>query len=61
MKCAKALHKVSQERTEFMKYLPDADVLLAELSYELIPAAYHAEKLIRDAKRPANPESLIVA
>ena len=31
-------------------YLPDAEVLLAELSYELIPAAYHAEKLIRDAK-----------
>ena len=23
--------------------LPDAEVLLAELSYELIPAAYHAE------------------
>lgn len=32
------------------KALPDAEVLLAELSYELIPAAYHAEKLIRDAK-----------
>ena len=30
--------------------LPDAEVLLAELSYELIPAAYHVEKLIRDAK-----------
>lgn len=30
--------------------LPDAEVLLAELSYELIPAAYHAEKLIRDVK-----------
>lgn len=30
--------------------LPDAEVLLAELSYELIPAAYHTEKLIRDAK-----------
>lgn len=30
--------------------LPDAEVLLAEMSYELIPAAYHAEKLIRDAK-----------
>ena len=29
--------------------LPDAEVLLAEMSYELIPAAYHAEKLIRDA------------
>lgn len=30
--------------------LPDAEVLLAEMSYELIPAAYHAEKLIRDVK-----------
>jgi len=30
--------------------LPDAEVLLAELSYELIPASYHAEKLIRDVK-----------
>lgn len=32
------------------KYLPDAEVLLAELSYELIPSVDHAEKLIRDAK-----------
>jgi len=32
------------------KYLPDAEVLLAELSYELVPAVEHAEKLIRDAK-----------
>ena len=32
------------------RYLPDAEVLLAELSYELIPAVDHAEKLIRDAK-----------
>ncbi len=32
------------------KYLPDAEVLFAELSYELIPAVDHAEKLIRDAK-----------
>ena len=30
--------------------LSDAEVLLAELSFELIPAAYYAEKLIRDAK-----------
>ena len=29
--------------------LPDAEVLLAEMSYELIPDVYHAEKLIRDA------------
>ncbi len=32
------------------KYLPDAEVLLAEMSYELIPAVDHAEKLIREAK-----------
>ena len=32
------------------KYLPDAEVLLAEMSYELIPAVDHAENLIRDAK-----------
>ena len=32
------------------KYLPDVEVLLAEMSYELIPAVDHAEKLIRDAK-----------
>lgn len=32
------------------KYLPDAEVLLAEMSYELIPAVDYAEKLIRDAK-----------
>ena len=30
--------------------LADAEVLLAELSFELIPAAYYAEKLIRDVK-----------
>ena len=32
------------------QFLPDAEVLLAELSYELIPAVEHSEKLIRDAK-----------
>lgn len=32
------------------QYLPDADVLLAEMSYDLIPAVDHAEKLIRDSK-----------
>ncbi|MDE6882105.1 MAG: putative toxin-antitoxin system toxin component, PIN family [Lachnospiraceae bacterium] len=32
------------------KYLSDVEVLLAEMSYELIPAVDHAEKLIRDAK-----------
>ena len=32
------------------QYLFDAEVLLAELSYELIPAVNYAEKLIRDSK-----------
>lgn len=30
--------------------LPDAEVLLAELSFELIPAVPNAQKLIRDTK-----------
>ena len=30
--------------------LPDAETLLLELSYELIPASKHTEKLIRDPK-----------
>lgn len=30
--------------------LPDAEVLLTELSYELIPSVAHAEKLMRDSK-----------
>lgn len=37
-------------RRKAPKFLPDAEVLLAELSYEIIPAVDHAEKLIRDAK-----------
>lgn len=41
--------------------LPDAEVLLAELSYELIPAAYHAEKLIRDAKDQPILNAAIIA
>ncbi|MBQ7647378.1 MAG: putative toxin-antitoxin system toxin component, PIN family [Clostridia bacterium] len=32
------------------QYLADAEVFIAELAYELIPAVDHAEKLIRDAK-----------
>ena len=32
------------------QFLPDAEVLLAEMSYDLIPSVSHAEKLIRDAK-----------
>ena len=37
-------------RRKAPQFLPDADVLLAEMSYELVPAVDHAEKLIRDAK-----------
>lgn len=32
------------------QFLPDAEVLIAEMSYEMVPAVDHAEKLIRDAK-----------
>ena len=48
-------------RRKAPKYLPDADVLLAELSYELIPAVDHAEKLIRDAKDQPILNAAIVA
>jgi putative PIN family toxin of toxin-antitoxin system len=41
--------------------LPDAEVLLAELSYELIPAAYNAQKLIRDVKDQPILDAAIVA
>lgn len=41
--------------------LPDAEVMLNELSYELIPAAYNAEKLIRDAKDQPILNAAIVA
>ena len=43
------------------KYLPDAEVLIAELPYELIPAVDHAEKLIRDAKDQPILNAVIVA
>ena len=41
--------------------LADAEVLLAEMAYELIPAAYHAEKLIRDAKDQPILNAAIIA
>lgn len=41
--------------------LPDAEVLLAEMAYELIPAAYHAEKLIRDVKDQPILNAAIIA
>ena len=43
------------------KYRPDAEVLIAELPYELIPAVDHAEKLIRDAKDQPILNAAIVA
>ena len=48
-------------RRKAPQYLPDAEVLLAELSYELIPAVDHAEKLIRDAKDQPILNAAIVA
>ena len=48
-------------RRKAPKYLPDAEVLLAELSYELIPAVDHTEKLIRDAKDQPILNAAIVA
>ncbi len=48
-------------RRKAPKYLPDAEVLLTELSYELIPAVDHAEKLIRDAKDQPILNSAIVS
>ncbi len=43
------------------EFLPDAEVLLAEMAYELIPAVDHAEKLIRDAKDQPILNAAIVA
>ena len=48
-------------RRKAPRVLPDAEVLLNELSYELIPAAYNAEKLIRDAKDQPILNAAIVA
>lgn len=41
--------------------LPDAENLLAELSYELIPATYHAKMQIRDTKDQPILNAAIVA
>lgn len=41
--------------------LADAEVLLTELSYELIPAAYYVEKLIRDVKDQPILNAAIIA
>ncbi|MCI8631958.1 MAG: putative toxin-antitoxin system toxin component, PIN family [Lachnospiraceae bacterium] len=37
-------------RRKAPNFLPDAEIFLAEMSYELIPAVNYTEKLIRDAK-----------
>ena len=39
-----------EETAYGLQFLPDAEVLLAEMSYELIPAVDYAQKLIRDPK-----------
>ena len=43
------------------RVLPDAEVLLAELSYELIPSVDDGSKLIRDAKDQPILNAAIVA
>ncbi len=43
------------------KVLPDAEVLLAELSYELIPATYCIGSFIRDAKDKPILDAAILA
>ena len=43
------------------KYLPDAEVLLAEMSYNPISTVDHAEKLICDAKDQPIPNAAIVS
>lgn len=41
--------------------LPDVDAFFAELPYELVPAVYSAEKLIRDAKDQPILDAAIVS
>ena len=41
--------------------MPDAEVLIAELSFELVPAVDHAEKLIRDAQNQPILNAAILA
>ena len=60
--CDRNLHELREVLGRKASYLlPDAEVLLNELSYELIPAAYNAEKLIRDAKDQPILNAAIVA
>lgn len=48
-------------RRKAPEYLPDVEVLLLELSYELIPVSYHVEKLIRDPKDQSILNAAILA
>lgn len=60
--CDQNIHELREVlRRKKPDKLPDAEVLLAELSYELIPAAYHTEKLIRDAKDQPILNAAIIA
>lgn len=52
---------ITELREVLRRKKPDAEVLLAELSYELIPAVYHTEKLIRDAKDQPILNAAIIA
>lgn len=48
-------------RKKVPEALPDAEVFLAELSYELIPAIENPQKLIRDAKDQPILNAAIIA
>lgn len=48
-------------KRKYPNKLADAEVFLAEMSYELIPAVYHAEKLIRDVKDQPILNAAIIA
>ena len=49
---------LSRKKTEKLLY---AEILLTEMSYELIPATYHIEKVIRDAKDQPILNAAIIA
>ena len=49
---------LSRKKPEKLLY---AEILLTEMSYELIPATYHIEKVIRDAKDQPILNAAIIA
>lgn len=49
---------LSREKPEI---LLDAEILLVEMSYELIPATYHINQVIRDAKEQPILNAAIIA